>query len=191
MIQRAKEWFMKAYDDCAGIMDDDTTARIMAAFAQHEIYRANKQTTTIPNQQKWDNRFLAMANLVASWSKDPSTQVGAVIVDGKRRILAVGYNGFPRGVSDDLGERLSDRSTKLPRVVHAELNAILNTGVPMSLEGATLYTSMFPCNECAKSIIQTGITRVVAPTPTEERWADSNCVAEEMMDEAGIDLVLM
>ena len=111
----------------------------------------------------WDEYFMGVALLAAQRSKDPSTQVGACIVDANNRILSTGYNGFPKGCSDDefpwnrddaLGE------TKYPFVVHAELNAILNAS-GKSLAGATLYVALFPCNECAKAIIQSGITEVV------------------------------
>ena len=111
----------------------------------------------------WDEYFMGVALLAAQRSKDPSTQVGACIVDANNRILSTGYNGFPKGCSDDefpwnrddtLGE------TKYPFVVHAELNAILNAS-GKSLAGATLYVALFPCNECAKAIIQSGIAEVV------------------------------
>ncbi len=111
----------------------------------------------------WDEYFMGVAVLAAKRSKDPSTQVGACIVDKQNRILSTGYNGFPQGCSDDefpwnrddtLGE------TKYPYVVHAELNAILNTR-GKSLADSKLYVSLFPCNECAKAIIQAGVTEVV------------------------------
>lgn len=134
----------------------------------------------------WDERFLALAEHVAEWSKDPSTKVGAVIVDEQRRILSMGYNGFPRGV-DDSPERYADRPTKYAHVVHAELNAILNTGVPMALDDATLYVTHQPCTECAKAIIQSGIGRVVVPDAGGiDRWGDSQMVAWAMLEEAGV-----
>lgn len=141
----------------------------------------------------WDKRFLDLAAHVAGWSKDPSTKVGAVIVDNQRRILSMGYNGFPRGV-DDSPERYTNRTQKYPRVVHAELNAILNTGVPMSLEGSTIYSTHQTCMECAKSIIQSGIGCVVVPEANGEvdpdRWGDSIMIASEMFEEAGVELRL-
>ena len=116
------------------------------------------------NYISWDDYFMGLALLSSLRSKDPSSQVGACIVDSKtNRILSVGYNGLPKHCSDDEypwikeGEALE---TKYPYVVHAELNAILNNrGV--SLEGSKLYTTLFPCNECAKAIIQSGIKEVV------------------------------
>jgi dCMP deaminase len=109
----------------------------------------------------WDEYFMGVALLAAKRSKDPSTQVGACIVDEHNVILSTGYNGFPIGCSDD--EFPWDRTgedTKYEYVVHAELNAILNSG-GKSLRGATLYVVLFPCNECAKAIIQAGIKEVV------------------------------
>ena len=120
----------------------------------------------------WDSRFLNLAKEVSSWSKDPSTQCGAVIVDEQRRVIGLGYNGFPRGMSD---EGYEDRRHKLAYVVHAEANAILNAVA--KVQGCTLYVWPIPaCNECAKLIAQAGIKRVVSPRPTQEqrlRWQDS------------------
>lgn len=110
----------------------------------------------------WDEYFMAVAKLAGMRSKDPNTQVGACIVSKEHKILSMGYNGFPTGCSDDefpwarVGETVD---TKYAYVCHAELNAILN--YRGNLEGATLYVSMFPCNECAKAIIQSGIRKVV------------------------------
>lgn len=109
---------------------------------------------------KWDRRFLDMAAFVATWSKDPSTQVGAVIVRPDRTIASVGYNGFPRGVSDD-DARYADRSLKYPMIVHAEMNAILSAKEPL-LGYAIYVTPLAPCATCAGAIIQSGIKRVVA-----------------------------
>ena len=135
----------------------------------------------------WDDYFLGVAILAAKRSKDPSTQVGCCIVGEDMTILSTGYNGFPKGCSDDEypweREGASNR-TKYPFVVHAELNAILNAG-GRSLKGATLYTSLFPCNECAKAIIQSGISKVVY---LSDKYAnsDSTIAAKRMMESAGI-----
>lgn len=141
------------------------------------------------NEKKWDARFLDLATFVAQWSKDPSTKVGAVIVDDKRRIIALGYNGFPRGVDDD-PKLYADRTTKYPMVVHAELNAILNALGPV--EGCTLYvTPLSPCSECAKAIIQAGIHRLVISRQAAagaDRWGDSTKIGWMMMDEAGLNV---
>ncbi len=111
---------------------------------------------------KWDNRYLSLAKEVATWSKDPSTQVGAVTVGAKKEVLSQGFNGFPRGIKDT-DERYNHRETKYKFVVHAEMNAIYNaTYSGTSLDGATLYIYGLPiCSECAKGIIQVGIKKVV------------------------------
>ena len=111
----------------------------------------------------WDEYFMGVALLAAQRSKDPSTQVGACIVDSEKRILSTGYNGFPHGCSDDDFPWNRDESlgeTKYRFVVHAELNAILNAS-GKSLAGSTLYVGLFPCNECAKAIIQAGVKEVI------------------------------
>jgi dCMP deaminase len=111
----------------------------------------------------WEQYFMAVALLSAQRSKDPSTQVGACIVDPRRRIVGVGYAGFPSGCSDDelpWSREGAPLETKYPFVCHAELNAILNRN-SADLAGCTIYTTLFPCNECAKAIIQSGITEVV------------------------------
>ena len=137
----------------------------------------------------WDEYFMGVALLAAKRSKDPSTQVGACIVDENNRILSTGYNGFPKGCSDDefpWGRDESEGETKYPFVVHAELNAILNTR-GKSLVGSTVYVGLFPCNECAKAIIQAGIKEVVylsdkyATTP-------STLNSKRMLAAAGIKL---
>lgn len=109
----------------------------------------------------WDEYFMGVALLAAKRSKDPNTQVGACIVDENNVILSTGYNGFPVGCSDDeFPWTRTGIETKYPYVVHAELNAILNSG-GKSLRGSTIYVGLFPCNECAKAIIQSGIKEVV------------------------------
>lgn len=126
--------------------------------------------------------------LVSSWSKDPSTKVGAVIVDANRRILATGYNGLPRGV-EDTEERLNNREKKLPMTVHAELNAILSCTLPPV--GAALYVSALPvCPACASAIIQAGIQRVVMGVPSANmgrHWMQSfRETTKVMFEEAGV-----
>ena len=137
------------------------------------------------NSQKWDLRFIELAKLVGSWSKDPSTQVGAVIVDENNRIVSVGYNGFPQGIMDN--ERLQDRDTKYKIVVHGEVNAILFAN--KSVAGCTLYTIPFePCPRCTGLIIQSGIKRVVAPKNTNDRWEDEFKITRQLFKEAKIKL---
>ena len=135
----------------------------------------------------WDEYFMAVAKLAGMRSKDPNTQVGACIVSQSNKILSMGYNGFPLGCSDDEfpwdreGESLD---TKYPYVTHSELNAILNYRGG-SLEGTTLYVSLFPCNECAKAIIQAGITTVVYDSD-KYNGTPSNIAAKKMFDAAGV-----
>lgn len=131
--------------------------------------------------EKWDKRFLGLTDHVAQWSKDPSTKVGAVIVRQDRTIASIGYNGFPRGVIDS-DERYNDKQTKYNFVCHAEANAILNAKEP--LHNCTIYVSpLFPCKDCAKLIIQSGIWSVVAREPKLERWQSSYDVSLDMFKE--------
>ena len=113
---------------------------------------------------KWDMRYMALAKEVSTWSKDPSTQVGTVAVGSKGQVLSQGYNGFPRGVDDDMS-RLEIRETKYKYIVHAEMNCIFNaTYNGVSLDGSTMYVYGLPmCSECAKGIIQVGIKKVIMP----------------------------
>ena len=134
----------------------------------------------------WDSRFMALASLVAGWSKDKSTQVGAVIVDKDKRIVSAGYNGFPRGTSDDTA-LLADRDEKLRRTVHAEANAILFAR--RDLAGLTLYSTHCPCSKCMALIIQAGMTEVVCPEPDggfKERWAADFESAGRIAHEAAV-----
>jgi dCMP deaminase len=138
---------------------------------------------------KWDKRFLELAKHIASWSKDPSTQAGAVIVDDKRRVVSVGFNGLARGV-EDLEERLHDRNLKYKMFVHCERNAIIFAR--QSLENCILYTWPFmPCGACAGMVIQAGINRVVAPHSENPRWQEDFALAREQFKEAGVDLCLL
>ncbi len=135
----------------------------------------------------WDMYFMGVSLLAAKRSKDPNTQVGACIVSEGNIILSTGYNGFPYGCSDDEypWAREGDE-TKYPYVVHAELNAILNSK-GQSLENAKIYVSLFPCNECAKAIIQSGIREVVY---LSDKYADSETTAasKRMLNSAGVKL---
>ena len=141
------------------------------------------------SQKEWDQRFMEVARLTATWSKDPSSKVGAVTVNRKNIIVSSGWNGFPRGLKDDF-TRLHDRETKYKFVVHAEMNAIYNaTYNGTSLDGATLYVYGLPiCSECAKGVIQVGIKRVVMPNQKiEGKWLDSWLTSMNFFDEAGVD----
>ncbi len=136
----------------------------------------------------WDEYFMGLAHLSGMRSKDPNTQVGAVIVDENHRVVSIGYNGFPSGVSDD--EFPWEREggvlqSKYAFVVHAELNAILNS--PRSVRGCTIYVSLFPCNECAKAIIQSGIKKIVYESD-KYNGADTNIASKRMLKAAGVEL---
>lgn len=136
----------------------------------------------------WDTYFMGVAKLSAMRSKDPSTQVGACIVNQKNHIVGIGYNGMPNGIDDDMypWENTGDfLNTKYPYVVHAEPNAILNATV--SLEGASMYVSLFPCHECAKLIIQSGIKSLVYESH-KYHDKDSFKASERMLMDAGITL---
>ena len=135
----------------------------------------------------WDEYFMGVAMLAAKRSKDPNTQVGACIVSKQNKILSIGYNGFPIGVSDDefsWAREGSPLDTKYFYVTHSELNAILNYRGG-SLEDAILYVTLFPCNECAKAIIQCGIRKVVYDS---DKYADSDMTkaSKRMFDAAGV-----
>ena len=138
----------------------------------------------------WDEYFMGVAILASQRSKDPSTQVGACIVNSENMIMSVGYNGFPRGCSDDEfpWEREGDKDscTKYPYVCHAELNAILNAG-GRSLKGSRIYVALFPCNECAKAIIQSGINEVIY---ISDKYAQTDLVqaSKRMLKCAGVKL---
>ena len=142
----------------------------------------------------WDKFLLELAEFYCQRSKDPSTKVGAVIADDRHVVVGMGYNGFPRGV-DDSPERYADRTEKYPRVVHAELNAILNANGPV--RGCTLYVTLAPCSSCTAAIIQSGIRRVVVKKferwdEEEEgrlsRWELDWQMAESMFTEAGVEV---
>lgn len=142
----------------------------------------------------WHERFLDIAKNVSSWSKDPSSKIGAVFVDDKRNILSVGYNGFPRGIKDSQ-DRLEDREVKYKYVVHGEMNAIYNaTYTGVCLDKSTLYVWGLPvCSECAKGIIQAGTSRVVLPASVlecDDRWKESWKLTESMFQESGVEVIV-
>ena len=136
----------------------------------------------------WNQRFMDLAHHVADWSKDPSTKVGAVIVNDNKQVLGLGYNGFPRGVYD-CPERYNNRSIKLLFVAHAERNALDNAFG--DTRGATLYTTLFPCNECAKGIIQKGIGTIVTPQPDKSRIQNHYDITIKMIREAEIQVLFI
>lgn len=158
-----------------------------------EILKAmdNKLTVDLPTmygtekQERWDRRFIELAKLVSTWSKDPSSKVGAVVVDDKNRIVSVGFNGFPMGV-EDTEERLNKRELKYELIVHAEANAILCS--PKSVSGCRIYVYPYlPCSRCAGAIIQSGIKEVVVEDlPIPERWVENFNLAKTILGEAGV-----
>lgn len=134
----------------------------------------------------WDEYFMGLAHLSALRSKDPNTQVGACIVDEDHKVVSIGYNGMPRGCKDDMmpWSRIGDfKNTKYAYVVHAELNAILNS--PRSLKNTILYVTLFPCNECAKAIIQSGIKKIYYESDKYD-GADDNIISKKMLDLANV-----
>lgn len=132
---------------------------------------------------KWDRRFVTMAHLVSTWSKDPEKKVGAVLVSPSTKQISTGYNGFVAGAVDDYNIEVT-RKNQL--TVHAELNAILNARA--NVEGWTLYTTKFLCEECAKAIIQAGITRVVTRPPGSGKWSGTQDRAEKLLLASGIEI---
>ncbi|MBE5735652.1 MAG: dCMP deaminase family protein [Clostridiales bacterium] len=139
----------------------------------------------------WNEYFMGIALLSAKRSKDPNSQVGACIVDSNKRIVSMGYNGFPNGCSDDClpwGRDGGMLDTKYAYVVHSELNAILNANT--NVRGCTLYVTLFPCNECTKAIIQSGIKELYY---ISDKYADTDGVraSKKMLDMAGIKYTQM
>ena len=137
----------------------------------------------------WDKRYLGLAKEISTWSKDPSSQIGAVAIGSKGQVLAQGYNGFPRGI-DDVEHRYNNKETKYKYVVHAEQNVIYNaTYNGVSLDGATLYVWGLPvCSECAKGVVQVGIKRVIMPVADyPATWLESFEQTSDMFGEAGVE----
>lgn len=137
----------------------------------------------------WDHRYLDLAKHISTWSKDPSRQIGAVVVSDSGQILSVGYNGFPRGIEDD--HRLNDREKKYELVVHAEMNAIYNATLNgISLRNSTLYVWGLPvCNDCSRGVIQVGIRRVVMNKVHEPigHWLEHWMKTKAIFNEAGVE----
>lgn len=144
--------------------------------------------STSPAADTWDARWLQVARLVATWSKDRSRQTGAVIVDRDQRVIALGWNGFPRGIDDEIDAR-HERPAKYKWTEHAERNAIYNaaaSGAPV--RGCTMVLAWYPCADCARAIIQSGITELVCVEPEwdDHIWADDFAIVREMLAETDI-----
>tara|TARA_B110000503_G_scaffold57388_1_gene91954 strand:+ start:3383 stop:3904 length:522 start_codon:yes stop_codon:yes gene_type:complete len=162
-------------------------------FYEDYMRRMNKETDE--KDLKWHHRFMDMAKMISNWSKDPSSQIGAVAINDERRILATGYNGFPKGIADT-EERLNNKDEKYPRIVHAEMNALMNalySGV--SLKDATLYVYGLPvCPSCTKCVIQAGIKRVVIPATKTDKGNWQQVWEEQslpMYKESGVQVTLL
>jgi len=141
-------------------------------------------------QSNWDTKYLGLAEYISTWSKDPSTKIGAVAIGTKGQVLAQGYNGFPRGIADS-PERLNTREEKYKYVVHAEMNVIFNASLNgVSLYESTMYICGLPCcSDCAKGMIQAGVSRVVMKVEDLDgalRWEDSWNRSKDMFNETGV-----
>lgn len=137
--------------------------------------------------EKWDKRFLELARLVSTWSKDPSTKVGAVITDSNKKIISVGYNGLPPYV-DDSPEILNNREEKYKFIIHAEVNAVLTAA--KDLTGYTIYTYPFlTCTQCAAMVIQAGIMRVVSYKCLDDRWIPRIEDSKKLLEKASVEVV--
>jgi len=141
---------------------------------------------------KWAKRYLNLAKEISTWSKDPSTQIGAVIIGNKGQIVSQGYNGFPRGIKDS-EERYNDREIKYKYTIHAEANAIYNSiHNNADVNGCSLYCYGLPiCSECAKLIIQTGIKEVYVNSFVKSNWKESCDLAIELFKESGIKYTIV
>ena len=139
---------------------------------------------------KWHDRFLRLATEVSTWSRDPGTKVGCIIVDPLNRVVSLGFNGFPHGISDDT-LRLQDRETKLRMTIHAEENALLFA--KRDVAGYTAYVTHHPCSNCAAKLIQSGIGRVVYKQDEvfESKWADSIALAKALFFECSVEVIDM
>ena len=149
--------------------------------------------STLMQSKDWHNKYCRLAKEISTWSKDPSTQIGAVVVGEDGQILSQGFNGFPRGINDS-EERLNNRERKYELVVHGEMNAIYNATLNgVSLKNSTMYVYGLPtCNECAKGIIQVGIKKVVAMRPAKYNsdWDKSNKNAAALFKEADVTYLI-
>jgi len=162
---------------------EEDVENILRRLGFRESAKVEKRSDAI----SWDDYFMGIALLSAKRSKDPSTQVGACIVNEDKRIVGIGYNGFPQGCSDEdfpWAREGTFLETKYAYVVHAEMNSILNS-MGKDLRNSTLYVAMFPCNECAKSIIQTGIKRIVFLSDKYSH-TDGDKASRRMFDASGV-----
>ena len=138
---------------------------------------------------EWKKRFLKLSKEISTWSKDPSTKVGAVIITKDRNIVSTGYNGFPKGIEDS-EERLNDRETKYKFILHAEMNCIMNALYNgRSVRDCILFVhGLPPCSECTKSIIQAGIKKIITDSKPTGKWIESTKLSLEMLREANVEI---
>ena len=177
---------MRAILNRLGMRTTEKKWKSEQSLGKSKTSTSTSDTSTSSN--KWDLRYLALAEQVSKWSKDPSRQIGAVAVGSKGQVLAQGYNGFPRGIDDSL-TAYYDREKKYKYVVHAEMNVIYNaTYNGTSLDGSTLYVHGLPvCSECSKGVIQVGIKRVVMPKQEiPDHWKDSWQLTKSLFEQAGV-----
>lgn len=148
----------------------------------------------MPSQTEWDRRYLRLAREIASWSRDPSTSVGAILVDAQHIALATGHNGFTSGLRDT-PERLNNRETRLKLTLHGEENCLINAGkAGHAVLGATCYVwPLAPCVSCASKLVQAGVRTIVTVTASPaltSRWGDDLALAQEVYNETGVDLLI-
>lgn len=179
------QWVHKDINKMKGVLTDSYFLELCK-----QCYLNTNKPIDQAKQEKWDRWFLGLAQYISTASKDKSTKVGCVIVDSKKRVVSVGYNGFPYNIEDDTS-LLDNREEKLKRIIHAEPNAIIFA--KQDLTGCQLFTYPFaPCSNCCSLILQSGITRIVAPKASDSlkaRWGDSLKVSESMIKEAGIEFI--
>jgi dCMP deaminase len=145
-----------------------------------------------PQEEKWHIRFLRLAQEVSSWSIDPSTKVGCVLVKNKR-VISTGYNGFPKNISDSF-DRLMDREQKYEITVHAEVNAVTTAALHgVSTEGCSAYVTMLPCSRCSSVLINAGVNKIYVSGKTEipPRWIENFKLASELLSEASVELKII
>jgi dCMP deaminase len=145
-----------------------------------------------PQEEKWHIRFLRLAQEVSSWSIDPSTKVGCVLVKNKR-VISTGYNGFPKNISDSF-DRLMDREQKYEITVHAEVNAVTTAALHgVNTEGCFAYLTMLPCSRCSSVLINAGVNKIYVSGKTEipPRWIENFKLASELLSEASVELKII
>jgi len=140
----------------------------------------------------WDKRFMELAHHISTWSKDKSRQVGAVIISDEKRVVSMGYNGFPSGINDTIEERHT-RPAKYKWTEHAERNAIYNAGkYGAILKDTIMYVTLFPCTDCARAIIQAGVKKLITTEPNfyDSKYGEDFRVSKEMLNEAGVEIII-